>query len=150
MPASGYYERNGKYAWEKGDSAGFASPKAVYLDGENPFTMGTYRRVKTVSKGSESVAVWQPEFKKPGSYAVYVSYKSFPDSADDALYTVYHKGGKNTYKVNQKMGGGTWIYLGTFDFDKGKSSARVELSNKSSREGRTVSAERCKDRRRNG
>lgn len=144
MPASGYYERNGKYAWEKGDSAGFASPKAVYLDGENPFTMGTYRRVKTVSKGSESVAVWQPEFKKPGSYAVYVSYKSFPDSADDALYTVYHKGGKNTYKVNQKMGGGTWIYLGTFDFDKGKSSARVELSNKSSREGRTVSADGVK------
>lgn len=143
-PTSGYYEKNsGKYAWEAGREAGFAHPKAYYVDGENPFEMGTYRQAATVSKGQASVAVWQPEFDKEGTYAVYVSYKTLPESADDALYTVYHKGGKTSFRVNQKMGGGTWVYLGKFDFDKGK-SGRVELSNHSAREGRIITADGVK------
>lgn len=143
VPVSGYYEKNGKYAWNPGEGAGFANPKQYYVDGENPFEMGTYRQVGTVAKGDPSVAVWQPEFEKEGAYAVYVSYKTLPDSADDALYTVYHKGGKTSFRVNQKMGGGTWIYLGKFDFDKGR-NGRVELTNRSAREGRIVTADGVK------
>lgn len=142
-PVSGYHEKNGKYAWSKGEGEGFANPKKYYLDGENPFTMGTYRQANTVAKGEESVAVWQPEFEKEGTYAVYVSYKTLPNSADDAMYTVYHKDGKTSFKVNQQMAGGTWIYLGKFDFDKG-SAGRVELSNKSAREGRVITADAVK------
>ena len=144
-PTGGYREQNGKYAWDKGPGEGFAHPKAVYLDGENPFTMGTYRQVKTVSrpKDPESVAVWQPEFAHRGSYAVYVSYKTLPQSADDATYTVHHLGGKTSFRVNQQMGGGTWIYLGTFDFDRGN-AGKVELSNRSAREGRIVTADAVK------
>ncbi len=40
-------------------------------------------------------------------------------SVSDAKYLVFHKGGVTEFKVNQQIGGGTWVYLGTFDFDKG-------------------------------
>ena len=140
---SGYYEKNGEYAWQAGQGVGFADPKEYYVDGENPFEMGTYREVATLTKGKESVAVWQPEFEKEGTYAVYVSYKTLPESTDDALYTVYHKGGKTSFRVNQKMGGGTWVYLGKFDFDKGR-SGRVELTNRSAHAGSVVTADGIK------
>ena len=43
------------------------------------------------------------------------------------------------------MGGGTWIYLGHFDFDKGKNDAnKVVLSNRSSESGKLISADAVK------
>ena len=43
------------------------------------------------------------------------------------------------------MGGGTWIYLGTFGFDAGKSNAgKVVLSNRSEKAGRIVTADAVK------
>ena len=41
------------------------------------------------------------------------------------------------------MGGGTWIYLGHFDFEGGR-EARVELSNLAREKGRTVTADAVK------
>ena len=38
-----------------------------------------------------------------------------------AEYIVFHKGQETHFRVNQRMGGGTWVYLGTFEFDKGNS-----------------------------
>ena len=94
---------------------GFADAKEAYEDYDNPFTMGTARK-NMAHAGS---AVWRPNIPEDGDYAVYVSYKSLPESTDDAVYTVVHKGGESTFHVNQKMGGGTWVYLGTFPFRKG-------------------------------
>ena len=38
--------------------------------------------------------------------------------------------------MNQKIGGGTWVYLGTFEFDKGNNDyGMVVLSNESSEHG---------------
>ena len=42
--------------------------------------------------------------------------KTVNNSTEDALYTVYHQGGKSQFKVNQQMGGGTWILLEPFSF----------------------------------
>ena len=44
------------------------------------------------------------------------------------------------------MGGGTWIYLGTFGFDAGKSNAGkgLFLSNRSEKTGRIVTADAVK------
>lgn len=39
-------------------------------------------------------------------------------------------------RFNQKIGGGTWVYLGTFEFDKGNNDyGMVVLSNESSEHG---------------
>lgn len=138
-----YRETNGKERWLNTDSAGFANPKMVYLDGENPFRMGTARQIKTITRGDESFAEWRPVIPEKGKYGVYVSYQTVKNSSDDALYSVYHAGGKTDFKVNQQMGGGTWIFLGYFDFDEG-SNSKVTLSNKSNRAGKIITADAVK------
>ena len=69
-----------------------------------------------------------------------MSYKTLPNSASDAHYTIHHKGGTTEFAVNQKMGGGTWIYLGTFSFAKGK-GGKVVLSNVSKYKNACVTAD---------
>jgi len=140
-----YKETDRKKSWEQGAGFGFARKKEVYLNGENPFTEGSYRQIKAVGKGVESVAEWIPDMPEKGRYAVYVSYKTLPNSAEEALYTVYHLGGKTEFKVNQKMGGGTWIFLGSFMFDKGKSDiCKITLSNKGNKKEDIITADAVK------
>ncbi|WP_165026582.1 xanthan lyase [Dysgonomonas sp. ZJ279] len=140
-----YREKSGKENWEKGSSSGFAHTKEFYLDGENPFKMGSYRQTKTVNKGNESISEWIPDIPEKGQYGVYISYKTLDNSTDDALYTIYHAGGQTDFKINQKMGGGTWIFLGFFTFDKGVNEAcKITLSNKSQKAGRIVTSDAIK------
>ena len=124
----GNYKEYGSW---KNAGAGFADPKETYTGIENPFTMGTVRSAETIPHGRKSGQAsieWRPEIPSRGSYAVYISYKSLPNSSTSAHYTVRHMGGESHFAVNQKMGGGTWIYLGTFEFEKGK-DGYVTLSN---------------------
>ncbi len=138
-----YKEINGKEKWQKTDSAGFANPKEYYLDGENPFKMGSAKKIKTITKGAESIAEWIPNIPKKGKYGVYISYQTEKNSTKDALYSVYHAGGQTNFSVNQQMGGGTWIFLGYFDFEDGKGH-KVTLSNKSNKSGMIVTADAVK------
>lgn len=122
--------------WKDCDSLGFAAKQAVYSDGENPFRMGTVRQAKATKRKNASQVSYQPKFPTDGKYAVYVSYQSLPKSVSDAKYIVYHKGEKTEFTVNQKMGGGTWVYLGTFDFDRGCNEFnRVVCTNHASKRG---------------
>jgi hypothetical protein len=82
--------------------------------GYNPFTHGTSLRILKDS------AVYIPEIPEKGYYAIYVSYPVRKDNSPNVRYTVSHTGGKTEYIVNQTIGGETWIYLGTFQFNKGK------------------------------
>lgn len=142
---SSYTETSGSESWSAGETPGFAHLKTVYRDLENPFHDGTYRQVKTVSKGTESLSTWQPDIPEKGKYGVYISYAGLKNSTKDARYTVYHTGGKTEFIVNQTMGGGTWVFLGFFDFDKGKSDrCKIVLSNKSKTKGRILTADAVK------
>ena len=87
-------------------------------------------------------ATWRPEIPERGEYAVYVSYRSFANSTTDAVYTVHHLGGESEFHVNQRMAGSTWVYLGTFTFDKGDEGF-VRLTNQSTAAG-LVSADAVK------
>lgn len=100
---------------------GFADARATYSGLDNPFRMGTARQAdcRVRQRGKAARACWTPDFPERGEYAVYVSYKTLPHSTPCARYTVRHLGGESEFIVNQRMGGGTWIYLGTFEFDKG-------------------------------
>ena len=132
-----YYQEtvDGK-KWKDCDSLGFAQRNDFYEDGENPFMAGTVRQAKATKKKSHSEISYQPNIPEEGKYAVYVSYQTLPKSVPDAKYVVYHKGETTEFSVNQRMGGGTWVYLGTFDFDKGCNEFnRVVVSNSSSKRG---------------
>ncbi len=126
---SGFYSESG--SWHDA-GIGFADFKAIYTGRDNPFTAGTARQSVCVSAeedGAELSQVWwTPDIPERGEYSVYIAYKSLPNSSDMAHYTVNHLGGSSEFHVNQKMGGGTWIYLGTFEFDKGKGGS-VTLDN---------------------
>lgn len=132
-PRRGLMRKKGSYretgAWSDAGE-GFADAKEIYFDRENPFRMGTARMVQAAQseKSNYATASWIPQIPKRGEYAVYVSYKTLPNSTDCASYTVRHMGGTSRFSVNQKMGGGMWIYLGTFEFDEG-SDGCVTLEN---------------------
>ncbi|MCK9159050.1 MAG: xanthan lyase [Bacteroidaceae bacterium] len=141
-----YSEHSGKYAWLTGSEKGFAHLKEQYKDFENPFKDGTYRQTLTVKNGNKNSSriEWIPDIPESGKYAVYISYKTVKNSTDDALYTVYHKGEITSFRVNQQMGGSTWIYLGTFNFNQGKSSDKIVLSNSSHKSNRIITADAIK------
>jgi len=84
--------------------------------GYNPFKHGTSLRIVNDS------AVYIPEIPEQGMYAVYVSYPVKADNSTKVRYIVSHSGGKTEFIVNQTIGGETWIYLGTFQFNHGKNS----------------------------
>lgn len=136
-----YREYNQQYEWMASDG-GFALLKDVYRDGDNPFTHGTSRKISATNKRKDvSEIYWTPSFVQSGNYAVYVSYASLPTNIPDAKYTICHRGVKTEYTVNQQMGAGTWVYLGTFDFDADNPQDNfVSLSNYSTHKG-TVTAD---------
>lgn len=147
-PGSDFYLTEGNYQWEesrKGDGFAF---RHTLRGNDNPFLLGTSEKVNTVSPDDadqESTANWTADIPARGRYAVYVSYRSYPNSATDATYTVNHLGGSTEVTVNQTMGGGTWIYLGHFDFAKGKPQRPiVTLTNVSEEDDAVVSADAVK------
>ena len=136
---SGLYIEEGrrKVKWESGDT-GFAIPHEALLMGDNPFVRGTSRMMHTATndKESEGAVLWIPRVPEDGDYAVYVSYQTYPTSIPDAEYLVVHAGGTTRLRVNQQMGGGTWVYLGTYTFKAGHhDSQMVVLTNSSAHTG---------------
>ncbi len=130
-----YKETLGSSEWGTAPGSGFANI-ARLTSHENPFKSGTARMAMASSKKNVSQAQYLPNIPEAGKYAVYVSYQTLDNSIDDAQYTVIHKGQQTTFCVNQRMGGGTWVYLGTFDFDAGCSRRNmVVLTNYSKQHG---------------
>lgn len=138
--SSGYSEFSG--SWKTSGLPGFFNGKNRYLSGENPFEGGS-ARISTISgSGKKNNVVFRPQIPVRGYYGVYVAYQSFPESTKSALYTVHHKGGATKIIVNQSIGGGTWIYLGSFLFEKGRvEDCYVELSGSLSEKGDILSAD---------
>ncbi len=138
-PGSGYSE-DGK--WKASPDSGFANIKAYYLYKENPFKLGTARiadaKVVGSRRGTYSTAKWIPEIPEDGDYAVYVSYHTLKNSSEAAQYEVRHKGGSTRFLVNQTMGGGTWVYLGTFPFAKGSNDSQGVFLNNNSESNKDV------------
>ena len=140
-----YSEMTRDYKWLGMDTPGFGHFKDVYLLGDNPFLDGTARSSEsTDDEEASSTAHWEPGIERAGEYAVYVSYVSTPSSTTNARYTVTHNGGETVFSVNQTMGGGTWIYLGTFGFAPGREGQGVTLTNYTGRKGETVTADAVK------
>lgn len=116
---------------------GWGRTDAPLIEGQNPFEMGAYYR------GTSGSLTYQPTLPEAGEYAVYVSYKTEPNSTAQAKYTVCHRGVETSFAVNQQMGGSMWVYLGTFDFSTDKAKNYVRLHGKSG-DGKAVTADAVK------
>lgn len=89
----------------------------------------------------QEIVTWEPGIREETRASVYVRYRSMSNSIPDARYTVYHSGGQTSFTVNQTMGSGVWVYLGTFDFGTGRNQCKVTLSNYSDYKGIVVADE---------
>lgn len=129
--------------WEESNLRGFKIDREVYHGHETPFGIGTSHEVKSAKKEKDIAMVqWIPNIPKSGRYPVYVTYQSHKNSAEDVTYTIYHTGGQTDVSVNQKMGGGTWVYLGEYEFREGMNDdGKIELSNICKKKGNIVSAD---------
>lgn len=138
------YKESGDH-FQSAATSGFGLTAPFIVEGENPFQRGTSRQMMA-DKNAHAFIRYIPEIPETGDYAVYVSYADNKDNVTDAHYTVYHAGGQTRFLINQTMGGGTWIYLGTFHFEKGLDGNRsmVELSNLFGETGKVVSADAVK------
>ena len=116
-----------KGQWAIGEGTGWANPTTHLLEGDNPFTKGRYIVEVKCDEKTKSEVIYTPTLPA-GEYAVYISYKTLPNSSNKAQYTVMHKGQKTTFSVNQQMGGGTWVYLGTFAFDSDQQHNYVSVA----------------------
>lgn len=136
---NGYDETNGKRKWEQFPMAGFGWSVDVLLNGENPFTMGHARQVRTVKPKEfkrKSTAIWSAEIPHSNEYAVYISYPKLEKAVTDVKYTVHTAIGDKQFTVNQTMGAGTWVYLGTFPFNaNSEAQPIVSVTNVSSTDG---------------
>lgn len=138
----GYAEEG---SWSDAGIEAFAHNKAELHDGDNPFRNGTARQVKT-SRTETAKATWRATIPKDGTYAIYISYPTLKNSTKAALYTIHAADGDHQFKVNQKMGGRTWIYLGHFPLEKTGNAPKtiVELSNRGSDTRSVVTADAVK------
>ncbi len=140
-----YHENNGKKKWKKGDGHGFAYHRNEYKDFENPFEEGTYRMVEAETERNKlATCSWDVEMPEAGTYAIYVSYKSLPNSAHDATYTINSLEEPRQFVVDQTMAGGVWVYLGSFQLAKGLNKDVVTLTNKSSEKNAVITADAIK------
>ena len=135
--AIGYTEQSIHHTWQMAPMPGFGLHAGNYVDHENPFEAGTARMIEATDQRHHlGHVIYQPTIPEAGRYAVYVSYQTVDKSIDDARYTIWHKGVATEFHVNQQMGGSTWVYLGTFEFDEGcNEQNRVVLSNFSDKPG---------------
>lgn len=126
--ATGKFEADGN--WIKSDSPAFTYSQYPITVGVNPFRNGTALKTKgTGNSEANAKAIWKADIPETGNYAIYVSYVSEPGANEHAKYLVHAANGTKEFEVNQKMGGGTWIYLGHFPLVAGSNIPVVELLN---------------------
>ena len=118
---------------------GFAWEDTLYA-GDNPFMLGSFLKFET-SYLEKGFLRYIPDIPEKGDYAVYVSFGESENNVQDVLYSVMHTGGQTDFLVNQQMGYGTWIYLGTFHFNKGidVNLGSVKVHSKSNASGQITS-----------
>jgi hypothetical protein len=90
-----------------------------------PGYYGANYHYHTAASGTDTFT-WTITITTPGTYEVFARWTQNPSRAPDATYTIYHDSGSIDVVVDQRSNGGTWVSLGTYDFD-GTGVEKVEL-----------------------
>lgn len=84
-----------------------------------------------IASGTETaVAKFTPNIPTSGNYPVYAWASDGTNREADQLYRVNHAGGSTEVKINHRLVGKGWVYLGTYYFRAGQGGS-VDVSNKS-------------------
>jgi hypothetical protein len=101
-----------------------------------------YRFANVSSTGETAVATYTPSIPQAGFYPVY-TWVAHGSNRTNQLYKINHSGGQTQIKVDHRMVGNGWVYLGTYHFNSGSSVAEgsVQISNYSTSGGSVVLAD---------
>jgi len=140
--ATGIYREINAAHWQTDPARGFAQGVSPYDGNFNPFQHGTHRIGVTDTVHTAGVE-WIPNIPEAGIYAVYITFVASPENTSQALYQVFHAGGRTDFRVNQQIAGSTWLYLGQFKFKKGinPTNGRIVLLNQAPVPGQKFSAD---------
>lgn len=118
------FEQSGE--WSKTEASGWKGGRPAVLDEHTePFTLGTTIRAEA---GSNATAVYTPYIPHQGRYAVYASWSMSAENSASVPMEIRHLGGTTTMRVNQQVAGGTWVFLGFFEFDQGADSDKGSVT----------------------
>jgi len=88
------------------------------------------RNSKYHASGTGSnTAIFTPVLSQSGNYNVYAWWTAYSNRATNAPYTINHHGGSDTVRVNQRVNGGQFVYLGTYNFDAQTGHTSVIVDN---------------------
>ncbi len=88
---------------------------------------GPYYFYSFMGDGSNK-AFWTPVLQQEGYYDIYAWWSQHPNRASNTPYVIHHRYATDTIRVNQKIDGGRWNYLGKFFFNQGNEH-NVEINN---------------------
>ncbi|MGH6934359.1 MAG: hypothetical protein ACREEE_18240, partial [Dongiaceae bacterium] len=71
--------------------------------------------VKDAAPAGETFT-WTPAIPSSGSYAVYARWTANSLNSSAASYSIVHANGTANVTANQRVNGGAWKYLGSFEF----------------------------------
>jgi hypothetical protein len=85
---------------------------------DEPFRAGSTAYAE-VDDAAPATMTYVPDIPRAGRYAVQLSWAQDGLNSPSVPVTVNHLGGSTTFRVNQQVAGGTWVFLGFFEFDPG-------------------------------
>ncbi len=89
------------------------------------------RNTKYHAAGSgTNTAIFTPVLSQTGNYNVYAWWTEYSNRATNAPYTINHSGSSDMVRVNQRVNGGQFVYLGTYNFDAQAGPTSVIVDNK--------------------
>jgi hypothetical protein len=107
-----------------------------------PDKYGADYRFATVStNGSTGSALFTPVVATRGNYDVFIWYPAGGNRTTNAQVTVYYLAGNVTTRVNQELGGGAWLQVGTNLAFAAGTGGFVRVSNSASDESQVVMAD---------
>lgn len=107
-------------------AAGFSASTNWTASTSTPGYYGSNYRVRATASVSDP-AQWTVTLPTDGTYKVYAYWSAGANRAAAAPYVITHTGGNTTVNANQRINGGQWNLLGTWNFYQG-TAVRVKLS----------------------
>lgn len=99
-------------------------------------------RFANISATETATATYTPNIASAGFYPVY-AWAAHGGNRTSQLYEINHSGGQTQVRIDHRMVGNGWVYLGTYHFDTGSDAANgsVVISNQSTAGGNVVIAD---------
>lgn len=76
-----------------------------------------------------NTATFTPVLTQSGNYNVYAWWTEYSNRASDAPYTINYSGGSDIVTVDQRINGGQFVFLGTYNFNSQSGHVSVIVDN---------------------